>query len=246
MKKKAQLYRMVTKKHICPYGLKSRDLLKRNNFEVEDHPLETREQTEQFKTQFNVNTTPQTFIDGQRIGGYEDLLDYFGKKNPKKEDGTTYQPVIAVFTVTFGLALAFSWHIDHSVQSLALLKFFIMISMSVLAILKLRDLYAFSNQFITYDLLAMRWVRYAYIYPFIEAIVGIGMIAQVGLWVLSPLSLFIGSVSALSVFKAVYVDKRDLKCACVGGNSNVPLGFVSLTENLMMVFMGLWILIEIQ
>ena len=37
------------------------------------------------------------------------------------------------------------------------------------------------------------------------------------------------------MFKAVYIDKRELKCACVGGSSNVPLGFVSLTENLMMI-----------
>jgi hypothetical protein len=38
----------------------------------------------------------------------------------------------------------------------------------------------------------------------------------------------------------VYVDRRELKCACVGGASNVPLGFVSLTENVMMVAMALW------
>ena len=43
-------------------------------------------------------------------------------------------------------------------------------------------------------------------------------------------------------FKAVYVDKRELKCACVEGGSNVPLGFVSLTENVMMVDMALWML----
>jgi hypothetical protein len=42
------------------------------------------------------------------------------------------------------------------------------------------------------------------------------------------------------VFKAVYIDKRELKCACVGGSSNVPLGFVSLTENLAMIAMALW------
>jgi hypothetical protein len=45
------------------------------------------------------------------------------------------------------------------------------------------------------------------------------------------------------VFKAVYIDKRQLKCACVGGSSNVPLGFVSLTENLGMVAMGVWMLV---
>jgi len=47
-------------------------------------------------------------------------------------------------------------------------------------------------------------------------------------------------VGAISVFKAVYIDKRELKCACVGGASNVPLGFISLTENLMMIGMALW------
>lgn len=55
-----------------------------------------------------------------------------------------------------------------------------------------------------------------------------------------PVSLFIGTIGAVSVFYAVYIQKRELKCACVGGSSNVPLGFVSLTENLFMIGMGLW------
>jgi hypothetical protein len=55
-----------------------------------------------------------------------------------------------------------------------------------------------------------------------------------------PVALFIGMVGAVSVVKAVYVDRRELKCACVGGSSNVPLGFISLTENLMMIAMALW------
>jgi hypothetical protein len=51
-------------------------------------------------------------------------------------------------------------------------------------------------------------------------------------------------VGAVSVFKAVYIDRREIKCACVGGNSNVPLGFVSLTENLFMVAMGIWMIVK--
>ncbi len=58
-----------------------------------------------------------------------------------------------------------------------------------------------------------------------------------------PVALFIGSVGAVSVFYAVYVQKRGIKCACVGGSSRVPLGFVSLTENVMMVAMALWMLL---
>ena len=60
------------------------------------------------------------------------------------------------------------------------------------------------------------------------------------MWLSIPVALFIGTIGAVSVFKAVYVDKRELKCACVGGGSTVPLGFVSLTENLIMIGMGLW------
>ncbi|MGP9631304.1 glutaredoxin, partial [Halomonas sp. AOP42-C1-46] len=69
---------------------------------------------------------------------------------------------------------------------------------------------------------------------------GLLMLAGVLTWFAAPLALFVGTVGAVSVFKAVYIDKRELKCACVGGNSNVPLGFVSLTENLVMIAMGLW------
>jgi hypothetical protein len=68
------------------------------------------------------------------------------------------------------------------------------------------------------------------------------MIAGSAKWLSIPVALFIGGIGAVSVFKAVYIDKRELKCACVGGSSNVPLGFVSLTENLMMVAMAIWML----
>lgn len=75
---RAKLYRMETKEHICPYGLKSLDLLKRQGLEVEDHLLTSRDEVDKFKTEYSVQTTPQTFIDGKRIGGYDDLVKHFG------------------------------------------------------------------------------------------------------------------------------------------------------------------------
>lgn len=71
---------------------------------------------------------------------------------------------------------------------------------------------------------------YSYLYAFAEGLAGVLMIAGVAHWLSVPLALFIGTVGAASVFKAVYIDKRELKCACVGGASKVPLGFVSLTR----------------
>jgi hypothetical protein len=114
--------------------------------------------------------------------------------------------------------------------------------MVVLALLKLQDVERFSAMFLNYDLLARRWVPYSYVYPYAEGFAGVLMIAGALKWISIPVALFIGTVGAVSVFKAVYVDRRELKCACVGGSSNVPLGFVSLTENLMMVAMALWML----
>ena len=142
------------------------------------------------------------------------------------------------------MALAVSWAALGTVFTVRTLEWFVAISMCVLAILKLRDLESFSNMFLGYDLLAQRWVRYAYLYPFGEALAGILMIAGALLWLAIPVALLIGVIGAVSVFKAVYVDRRELKCACVGGDSNVPLGFISLTENLMMVGMAAWMLIK--
>ena len=237
--KKATVYRMVMPEHVCPYGLKTVDLLKREGFEIEDHHLETREETDAFKEKHGVKTTPQTFIGGECIGGYDDLREYFGK-SVKKEDETSYQPVIAIFGVAFLLGLAISWYVFDTIFTVQAVEWFISLSMALLAIQKLQDVRSFSTMFLNYDLLARRWVRYGFIYPFGEALAGILMVAHALPIVSVPVSLFIGTVGAVSVFKAVYVDKRELKCACVGGGSNVPLGFVSLTENLFMIGMGLW------
>jgi glutaredoxin len=241
--KQAKLYRMVTDQHVCPFGLKSRDLLEREGYSVDDHLLRTRAETDAFMAEHHVKTTPQTFIAGQRIGGYDDLRKHFSKpvRDPK---AVTYQPVIAVFGMAALMALAASWAAFGTVVTVRAAEWFIAFSMCILAILKLRDLEGFSNMFLGYDLLAQRVVRYAYVYPFAEALAGVLMIAGALMWLSIPVALFIGSIGAISVFKAVYIDKRDLKCACVGGDSNVPLGFISLTENLMMVAMAIWMLVK--
>ncbi len=237
--KTAQLYRMVMKEHICPFGLKSKDLLERKGFRVEDHHLTTREETDAFQEEHEVDTTPQTFIGGTRIGGYDELREYFGLDSPDKDD-TSYEPVIAIFAVALLMGVAISWGTGRAVFSLITLEAFVAIAMILLGLQKLQDVESFSTMFPNYDLLAQRQVRYGYFYPFAETLAGILMLAGALIWLAAPLALFIGTVGAVSVFKAVYIDKRELKCACVGGNSNVPLGFISLTENLIMILMGLW------
>ncbi len=237
--RKAAIHRMVMPGHTCPYGVKALHLLRRAGYEVEDHHLATRAETDAFKAAHGVATTPQIFIDGRRIGGHDDLRRFLGKSvaDPK---ATSYRPVAALFAMTAAMAMATSYAVFGDVLTMRAAEWFIAFSMCVLALLKLQNVETFSTMFLNYDLLAKRWVPYGYIYPFAEGIAGVLMIAGALTWLSVPIALFIGTIGAVSVFKAVYVEKRELKCACVGGSSNVPLGFVSLTENLMMIAMALW------
>lgn len=241
--KRATLYRMVMPEHVCPYGLKSKYLLESHGYEIDDRLLTTRAETDAFKAEQGVQTTPQTFIDGQRIGGNDDLRRFFGLAVPDK-DAVSYTPVVALFAMTALMAMAASFAIFGTPLTVRAGEWFIAFSMCVLATLKLQDIERFSTMFLNYDLLARRWVPYGYIYPFAEALAGLLMISGAAMWLSVPVALFIGGIGAVSVIKAVYIDKRALKCACVGGSSNVPLGFVSLTENVMMIAMAVWMLMR--
>lgn len=237
--KTAILYRMVMEKHLCPSGLKAKHLLEQEGFTIDDRHLTTRAEVDALKAELGVKTTPQVFLGGERVGGYEDLRRALGKPVTDKS-ATSYRPVIAIFSVAFLMALAVSWRVDGTFLQWQVVPWFVAISMCFLGVQKLQNIESFSTMFLTYDLLARKWVPYGYIYPFLEAGAGVLMLAGLLPWLAVPVMLFIGTVGAVSVFKAVYVDRRELKCACVGGGSNVPLGFVSLTENLAMMAMGLY------
>jgi len=76
--KTAVLHRMVLPDHVCPFGVASLELLRHEGYDVEDHTLTSRDEVDAFERKLGVATTPQTFIDGKRIGGYDDLRRHFG------------------------------------------------------------------------------------------------------------------------------------------------------------------------
>ena len=234
---------MVMPAHVCPFGLKSKWRLERHGYQVDDRWLRTRAEVDAFKAEHGVKTTPQTFIDGVRIGGDDDLARHFGRRDPASGIAR-YSPVIAVFAMTALMAGAVSMAVYGTPLTLRAGEWFVSLSMCVLALLKIQDVERFATSFLNYDLLARRRVGYAYAYPFLEALAGVLMTAGVLHWLSVPVALFIGGIGAVSVVKAVYVDRRELTCACVGGGSTVPLGFLSLTENVMMVAMAIWMVIR--
>jgi glutaredoxin 3 len=78
--RKATLYRMVLPDHVCPFGVRAKALLEEHGYEVDDRLLRSRAEVEAFKAKHGVATTPQVFIDGERIGGSDALEAYLAER----------------------------------------------------------------------------------------------------------------------------------------------------------------------
>ncbi len=218
----AVLHRMVMPAHTCPYGLKALDLLRRKGFAVDDRHLTTREETDAFKAAHGVRTTPQVFIDGVRIGGYDDLRRHFGM-SVAEPGSTSYRPVAALFAMAALLAIAASHAAFGSPFSALALQWFGGFSMAILALLKLQDIGKFSTMFLNYDLLAKRWVPYGVLYPFAEGLAGVLMVARARPRIvtairpeIAPVILRVGPpiiVTRLTISGIAFVDHRNLLIA---------------------------------
>ncbi len=73
---RATLYRMVLPDHTCPFGVRAKELLEQNGYSIEEHLLTTREEVDAFEAEHQVDTTPQVFIGGKRVGGADELETY--------------------------------------------------------------------------------------------------------------------------------------------------------------------------
>lgn len=77
----ATLYRMVLPEHTCPFGVRAKGMLDQAGFEVDEHILGSREEVDAFKDEHGVSTTPQIFVEGERIGGSDDLERYLAEED---------------------------------------------------------------------------------------------------------------------------------------------------------------------
>lgn len=139
-----------------------------------------------------------------------------------------YLPILVVFTTAALIATV----------TAPGLKGFMGFALCILATLKLMDIREFAASFRKYDLITQRLWIYGMIYPGLELAIGLGFLAGTAPRATGWAALLVGVSGAVSVLKAVYVDRKSLHCACLGGNSKTPLGLISLLENTMMAVMG--------
>ena len=67
------LFRMILPEHTCPFGVRAAQMLDDAGIAFDDRILRSREEVDAFEREQGVDTTPQCFVDGQRIGGTEEL-----------------------------------------------------------------------------------------------------------------------------------------------------------------------------
>jgi glutaredoxin len=219
-----KIYRMSNADGECPWGAKAVKLLQQHGLNFEDVKLRSRQEVDELKAKYQVSTTPQVFCGLERIGGYTDLANQL----LVVPEAATYAPVIALFSTAGLMTLALSLQMSG----------FMGISLSMLASLKLMDLDSFSSSFNKYDLVSRKMRIYGKIYPFLELAIGLGFLSGIAPLATGIASTALGVSGAVSILKAVYIDKKALTCACVGGSSKTPLGAISMAENLMMTVMG--------
>lgn len=152
----------------------------------------------------------------------------------------SYTPLIVIISILFVASLAVgiqslrigAFSFSTVVESF-MIGFFI-----TFAAFKLMDLKGFAQGYSTYDLLAMRWFEYGYVYPFIELFFGLVMLAGFITPALLAAEVLVMGFSGIGV--AIKIAKKEkFQCACLGTFLKVPLTKVTLIEDFGMAFLAL-------
>lgn len=150
----------------------------------------------------------------------------------------TYKPLIVVFIFIVLVSLAYQAsqpHFSGSVFMRHLMAgFFIGLSF-----FKFLNLQAFSTAFSQYDPIAKTLRGYGKLYPFIELALGLMFISGLGLMWANVLTILILSATTIGVIKTITA-KNQIQCACLGAGFNLPLSWVTVAENVLMILMAIY------
>lgn len=169
---------------------------------------------------------------------YDDVSTKEAMPTEKKSLLQTYKPLIVVFTFVVFVSLAFQQTLPHFSDELfmrhIMAGFFIGLSF-----FKFLDLQAFSTAFSKYDPAAKNLRGYGKVYPFIEIALGLMFVAGLGLKAANILTILVLTTTTIGVIKMI-TSKNQIQCACLGAGFNLPLSWVTVGENAVMVLMAIY------
>lgn len=151
----------------------------------------------------------------------------------------TYYPLLLIIVFISVVSLKGTQSIDDWMLHF-MAGFFI-----VFGFFKLLDLNGFKDAYATYDLLAKKWGGYGYIYPFLEIGLGMAFLFQFELRPTLIFSIVLMAFSSLGVIKAL-MEKRKIRCACLGTVLNLPMSTITVIEDLGMAVMSVFMFARIS
>ena len=108
----------------------------------------------------------------------------------------------------------------------------------VFSFFKILDIKGFSMSFRMYDPLAKKTPIYGYIYPFIEVLLGVMFLTRFEVNIALVITVIILGVTTIGVTQTL-LNKRAIKCACLGTTLNLPMTEATFIENALMIIMAL-------
>ena len=155
----------------------------------------------------------------------------------------TYRPLLLIlaYLLVGSLLIQVSQHGMSSVHWHETMRYFMAGFFLVFSFFKLLDIKAFADAYAGYDLLAKRWHGWGMIYPFVELGLGLAYLANWNPLITNWITLIIMGFSAIGVIQAV-MDKRSIRCACLGTVFKLPMSTVTIVEDLGMVVMAAYML----
>lgn len=155
-----------------------------------------------------------------------------------------YAPLLFIILFAALAATALMQEIGWNMERF--MQLFMGIFLLQFSLLKVFDLKRFAKGFGRYDLAAKRSTTYGLVYPFIELVLALGYLSKGYIWGIEWVYI---STIALMGFGAMGVITAlgkglNINCACLGTTLNVPLSTVAVTENISMVAMATFLLIN--
>jgi cation transport ATPase len=149
---------------------------------------------------------------------------------------STYKPILIIGAyitgITFLLEMAsgsFNW--ETWMQNF-MAGFFLTFSF-----FKLLDLKGFADSYASYDIIARKWRGWGYVYAFIELGLGLAFLLRFDPLVTNGVTFVVMSISIIGVLQSV-LNKRKIKCACLGAVFNLPMSTITITEDALMIAMS--------
>lgn len=113
----------------------------------------------------------------------------------------------------------------------------------VFSFFKMLDLKGFPESFKMYDPLAKKIPLYGWIYPFIETALGLLFLMRFEIHMALIITIIVLGITTIGVTKTL-LDKKSIKCACLGTALKLPMTEATFIENAIMIIMAILMLIN--